>query len=129
MRWIVAAASLAFAVAGCRSLRRQSDVPGVTPATAEQYGCPWATIEANWNTYRMAPVAAGAPLCSALGRYGKPFSTGTRASTGMSTLSLQYHPNDRYITVIAVRYDDTKVNRQLKRPVGAWLVQSYSVSK
>jgi hypothetical protein len=104
----------------------KSSVPGVTPDMASKYGCAWTQVQANWSNRRMTPAAAGQPLCDVLGRYGQPFSVSTRRASDMQLLSLQYRPNGRNVNLIAVHYDDTPVNRKLRRRVGVWTVQSYS---
>lgn len=129
MKRRVVALSIALAVGGCASGRGNSSVPGVTPKLAERYGCSWSAVESNWNSSRMAPARPGMPLCAVLGRYGAPFTTGANTARGMKLLSLQYHPAKQYIRLVAARYEDTKVNRSLHRPVGLWVVQSFSVTR
>ena len=104
----------------------KSSVPGVTPDMATKYGCTWAQVQSNWSSRRNAPAKPGDPLCSVLGRYGQPYSVSTRRASDMQLLSLQYRPNGRPLNVVAVRYDDTPVNRKLRRRAGEWMVQSYS---
>ena len=104
----------------------KSSVPGVTPEMASRYGCSWEQVESNWKRRRMAAARPGDPLCSVLGRYGQPFSVSVRDGADMKLLSLQYRPGERYINVVAVRYDDTAVNRKLNRRPGTWFVQIYS---
>ena len=104
----------------------KSSVPGVTQEMASKYGCKWTQVESNWKSRRLTPARPGEPLCNVLGRYGQPYSVSTRRASDMQLLSLQYRPNGRPVNVVAVNYDDTPVNRKLRRPAGAWMVQSFS---
>jgi hypothetical protein len=138
---------LAWALSGCALLRgrsskvsdhsaratgfdkedaAKSSVPGVTPDMATKYGCTWSQVQLNWKSRRMTAASVGEPLCNVLGRYGQPFSVSTRRASDMQILSLQYRPSGRNVNLIAVHYDDTPVNRKLRRRVGTWTVQSYS---
>jgi len=140
----VAAAILVAAVSGCslfhrggshstattgydRATAAKSTVPGVTPEMATRYGCTWQQVEANWKLRRMQPARAGEGLCTVLGRYGQPFSVSSRRAQDMQLLSLQYRVNGRYTNIVAVQYDDTPVNRKLRRPSG-WVVRSATSS-
>lgn len=104
----------------------KSSVPGVTPEMASKYGCTWAQVQANWKSRRMAPAQPGEALCNVLGRYGQPYSVSTRRANDMQILSLQYRPSGRPVNVVAVQYEDTPVNRKIRRQVAVWKVQSFS---
>src|SRR3954462_2850320 len=106
----------------------KSRVPGVTPEMASRYGCAWQQVETNWKQHRMQPATPGQDLCTVLGRYGQPFSVSSHRASDMQLLSLQYRINGRYTNIVAVQYDDTPVNRKLRRRTGAWVIQAASGS-
>lgn len=141
----IAAMAIMVALSGCSLFHRGGDhsispagnsrgsaatssVPGVTPEMATRYGCSWQQVEANWKTRRMQLARPGEPLCMVLGRYGQPFSVSSRRAQDMQILSLQYRVNGRYTSIVAVQYDDTPVNRKLKRPTTGWVVRSATTS-
>ena len=141
----VVTAALAVALSGCSLFHRggdhstsatgfdkksaaKSSVPGVTPEMAARYGCSWEQVEANWKQRRMQPARPGEPLCTVLGRFGQPFSVSARRAQDMQLLSLQYRVNGRYTNIVAVQYDNTPVNRKLKRPTAGWVVRSATTS-
>ena len=111
-----------------RATAAKSTVPGVTPEMATRYGCSWEQVETNWKTRRMQPARPGDSLCMVLGRYGQPFSVSSRRAQDMQLLSLQYRVNGRYTNIVAVQYDDTPVNRKLRRPTTGWVVRSATSS-
>lgn len=121
------AAAVSTTFAGCASLRGRDRAPSVE-ALAKQYGCDRAAVERN-RARRAAPLAAGAPLCSALGRYGQPIDVSTHTAADMRLVSMLHRLDDRLVTVTYVYYDDTPVNRRLHRSVGTWMVQRVAASR
>jgi hypothetical protein len=101
-----------------------------TADIASQYGCTPEQIAANWQTARLAIARPGTPICTVLGRYGDPVSVSKSAIADMHLVSMLHRePNGRYINATFVFYDDTKVNRKLKRPVGRWIVDRITVTR
>jgi len=127
-------------LAACSHLRRQdSSRYGVTPAgstaataarLANQYGCTPEQVAANWQSARLELARPGTPMCSVLGRYGDPISVSKNTIAEMELVSMLHRqPNGRYYNATFVYYMDTKVNRQLNRPVGKWLVDRVSATR
>jgi hypothetical protein len=87
-------------------------------------------VAANWQNARLALARPGTPICSVLGRYGDPISVSKNTIADMHLVSMLHRePNGRYINATFVYYDDTKVNRQLKRPIGKWLVDRITATR
>src|SRR4051794_29263359 len=104
--------------------------PPSTATLASQYGCTNEQLAANWQTARLAIARAGTPICSVLGRYGEPASVTKNAIADMQFVSmLPPQPTGRYYNPPFVYYDDPKVNRQLKRPIGRWIVDRVTASR
>ena len=130
-----------FALAACSHFRRQDTSYGVTPAAsssrgpsaagiASQYGCTAEQVAANWQTERLTLARPGTPICNVLGRYGDPISVSKNSIADMQLVSMLHRqPNGRYYSATYVFYEDTKVNRQLNRPVGKWLVDRVTATK
>lgn len=125
----------------CSRFRHAGGVPGfaVKPAAsrppstatlASQYGCTAEQVAANWQTARLAIARPGTPICSVLGRYGEPVSVTRNSASDMQLVSMLHRqPNGRYYNATFVYYDDTKVNRQLKRPIGHWIVDRVTATR
>jgi hypothetical protein len=96
---------------------------------AKSYGCKSEVVAANLKRRSATPAKVGAPMCSVLGIYGDPISVSSTKVADMQLVSMLHRPDTRYVSVTYVYYADTKVNRKLGRPVGAWLVQRFSVSR
>jgi hypothetical protein len=144
MRFLTRTVSLAAAcilvVGGCSRLRHV-DLPsfGVRPSSsrapsaagvAAQYGCTAQQASANWQTARLAVARPGTPICNVIGRYGDPVSVSRSGTTGMQLVSMLHREADgRYYNATFVYYADTKTNRQLKRPIGQWIVERITVSR
>ena len=96
---------------------------------AKSYGCRSDVVAANLKRRGVTPAKVGAPMCSVLGIYGDPISVSSTKVADMQLVSMLHRPDARYVSVTYVYYADTKVNRKLGRPVGAWLVQRFSVSR
>lgn len=120
-------------LAACSHLHRQnSSAYSVTPAgsnaptaarLAGDYGCTAQQVADNWQSARLELAKAGTPICRVLGRYGDPISVSRNKVADMQMVSMLHRqPNGRYYNATFVYYDDTKVNRELNRPVGKWLV-------
>jgi hypothetical protein len=104
--------------------------PPSTASLASQYGCTAEQVAANWQTARLAIARPGTPICSVLGRYGEPVSVTKNAAADMELVSMLHRePNGRYYNATFVYYSDTKVNRQLKRPIGRWIVDRVTASR
>jgi hypothetical protein len=104
--------------------------PPSAATLAAQYGCTAEQLAANWQTARLAIARPGTPICSVLGRYGEPVSVTKNAIADMQLVSMLHRqPNGRYYNATFVYYDDTKVNRQLKRPIGRWIVDRVTASR
>ena len=97
---------------------------------APKYGCTDAQIAENWQRARLSIPRQGTPICNVLGRYGEPISVTRNASTDMQLVSMLHRqPNGRYYNATFVYYSDTKVNRQLRRPVGTWVLDRVTTSR
>lgn len=128
-------------LAACSHFHRQDTGYGVTPAAsssrsptaveiASHYGCTAEQVAANWQTAKLALARPGTPMCSVLGRYGDPISVSKNTVADMQLVSMLHRqPNGRYYSATYVYYEDTKVNRQLNRPVGKWLVDRVSTTR
>lgn len=126
---------------GCSRFRHAASPPSyaVKPAAsrppaastlASQYGCTAEQVAANWQTARLVIARAGTPICSVLGRYGDPVSVTKNTAADMQLVSMLHRqPNGRFYNATFVYYADTKVNRQLKRPVGHWIVDRVTASR
>ena len=78
----------------------------------------------------MTLARRGTPICSVLGRYGDPITVSKNTVADMQLVSMLHRqPNGRYYSATFVYYEDTKVNRQLNRPVGKWLVDRVSATR
>lgn len=133
MKGIAEAAICVVTIAGCSLLpgrqgnryvvRGSSTRVPTAGELAPKYGCSAAQIAANWQQARLALARQGTPMCSVLGRYGEPVSVTTNRATDMQLVSMLHRqPNGRYYNATFVYYADSKVNRQLGRPVGRWVV-------
>lgn len=126
MRTRLVALPLALALSACAMFRHRDRPPAINEL-AKQYGCSEETVEANWTRRRMVPAAPGTPICATLGRYGEPVSIHSQRVAGMQLMSLLQRPGGRYVNVTFVYYDDTPANRKIRRPIGRWVVQRYTV--
>jgi len=69
-------------------------------------------------------------MCSVIGRYGDPISVTKNTIADMQLVSMLHRQaNGRYYSATFVYYSDTKVNRQLNRPIEKWLVDRVTVTK
>ncbi|HEY7235325.1 MAG TPA: hypothetical protein VH539_14325 [Gemmatimonadaceae bacterium] len=134
------AAACFIGLVACSHFRRQQPTAyDVTPAgttmptairIAHDYGCSAEQIESNWHTSKLEMAKPGTPMCSVLGRYGDPISVSKNTIADMQLVSMLHRqPNGRYYNATFVYYADTKVNRELKRPVGKWLVDRVSATR
>lgn len=125
---------------GCSRFHHQSSPSySVRPAAssapssaslASQYGCTAEQVATNWQTARMAIATPGTPICRVLGRYGNPISVSKSHVADMQLLSILHRQaNGRYYNATFVYYEDTKVNRQLKRPIGRWVVDRVTATR
>lgn len=131
MKQVLVLALAALSVAGCAKHRGAVEAGRSTPKIdqlAQRYGCPSGTVTQAARSSRTA-VAPGTPLCSALGRYGEPISVSSDNVSGMRLVSMLHRPAGRYVSVVYVYYEDTKENRQNRRPIGRWIVQSVRESR
>ena len=131
---IISLATLAIvSLAACSHLHRHdSTTYSVTPAgsnaptaarLASDYGCTAQQVAENWQRARLELARAGTPICSVLGRYGDPVSVSKNSIANMQLVSMLHRqPNGRYYNATFVYYEDNKINRELHRPVGKWLV-------
>jgi hypothetical protein len=137
---LTAGAVCAAALAGCARLRHlggsRFDVrpaasqPPKAADLASQYGCSSDQVAANRQTTRLTLARPGTPICTVLGRYGDPISVSKSTIADMQLVSMLHRqPNGRYINATFVYYDDTKVNRQLNRPVGKWIVDRITATR
>lgn len=96
-----------------------------TAELAERYGCTGATQSSSRGS-RRTTVRPGMPMCDALHQFGDPVSVSTNEVAGMKLVSMLHRPApaNRYVSVVYVYYENTPQNRELKRPIGRWLVQS-----
>jgi hypothetical protein len=143
MRHIIRTFSLGTAcslgLAACSHFHHQDTSYGVRPAgssttavaeLAGKYGCTAQQVSDNWLTARLELARPGTPMCSVLGRYGDPISVSKNKIADMELVSMLHRqPNGRYYNATFVYYVDTKVNRQLNRPVGKWLVDRVSATR
>lgn len=138
---LVAVGVACAAFTACAHFRHTSGIPffSVKPAAsrapkaadlATQYGCTTQQIAANWQNARLAIARPGTPICTVLGRYGDPVSVSRSSIADMQLVSMLHRePNGRYINATFVYYDDTKVNRQLRRPIGRWIVDRVTTTQ
>ena len=149
VKTIASAAILVVALGGCYFFPRRQGASDratvsssgdvVRPAStgaptvnelSARYGCDAAQVADNWRKQALAIAPPGTPICSVLGRYGQPVSVTTSSIADMELLSLLHRqPNGRYYNATFVYYTDTRVNRQLKRPVGRWVVERVTVTR
>lgn len=129
-----------LATGACSRFHRQSPPSySVRPAgnrapssasLATQYGCTAAQVAANWQSARLTIAPPGTPICSVLGRYGDPISVSRSKVADMQLVSMLHRePNGRYVNATFVYYADTKANRQLKRPLGRWIVDRVTATR
>lgn len=138
---IAVGAACALPLGACARFRHTTGIPffSVKPAAsraprtadiASQYGCTPQQVAANWQNARLAIARPGTPICTVLGRYGDPVSVSKSAIADMHLVSMLHRePNGRYINATFVYYDDTKVNRQLRRPIGRWIVDRVTATR
>jgi len=142
-----AAAILAVALAGCSFLTHRKTTTESAGAISSagsgartsassvgelgsRYGCTAAQVEDNWRRYPFSIARSGTPICNVLGRYGEPISVTVSNVANMQLVSMLHRqPSGRYYNATFVFYADTKVNRQLKRPVGKWLVERVTATR
>jgi len=140
IRTLSLSAACLLGLAACSRLHRQNSTNySVTPAgssgptaakLANQYGCTAEQVSANWQSARLELARSGTPMCSVLGRYGDPISVNKNTIADMQLVSMLHRqPNGRYYNATYVYYTDTKVNRQLNRPVGKWLVDRVTATR
>lgn len=97
---------------------------------ASQYGCSSAQVQQNWKRAALAVARPGTPMCDVIGRYGEPVSVSASTSADMRLVSMIHRQADgRYYNATYVYYVDTKVNRRLRRPVAAWVVERVTVTR
>ena len=94
-----------------------------TAELAQRYGCTGAA-QSSSRRGRRTTVRPGMPMCDALAQFGDPLSVSTDEVAGMKMVSMLHHPGSRYVSVVYVYYEDTPQNRQIRRPIGRWIVQS-----
>jgi hypothetical protein len=135
------AAACLILVGGCSRLRHPFSAPSysVRPAAsrapssasiASQYGCTAEQVAANWQNARLAIAPAGTPICRVLGRYGDPVSVSKSHVADMQLVSILHRQaNGRYYNATFVYYEDTKANRQLRRPIGKWIVDRVTATR
>ena len=141
MNRIATAAVCAVVLAGCSMLPGRGDnsryavrgssarAPTVNEL-APKYGCSPAQISENWQRARLAVARPGTPICDVLGRYGEPVSVSASRAPDMQLVSMLHRqPSGRYYSATFVYYSDSKVNRQLRRPVGKWVVERVTTSR
>jgi hypothetical protein len=127
---VVTACSHLPHLGGSRYDQPDASKPPKATDVASEYGCSPERVAANRNTSRLTLARAGTPICDVLGRYGDPISVSRSAIADMQLVSMLHRePNGRYINATFVYYDDTKVNRQLKRPVGKWIVDRITATR
>lgn len=133
IRTIAFATVAVISLAACSHLHRQdSSAYSVTPAgsnaptaarLAGDYGCTAQQVADNWQVARLELARPGTPICKVLGRYGDPVSVSKNSIANMQLVSMLHRqPNGRFYNATFVYYDDNKINRELNRPVGKWLV-------
>ena len=112
------------------SVRPAASKPPSTATLASQYGCTAEQVAANWQTARLQIARSGTPICSVLGRYGEPLSVSKSSAADMQLVSMLHRqPNGRYYNATFVYYADSKVNRQLNRPIGRWIVDRVTATR
>lgn len=112
------------------ALKPAASRPPSTASLASQYGCTTQQLAANAQRAHLAIARPGTPICDVLGRYGEPVSVTRNTAADMELVSMLHRePNGRYYNATFVYYADTKVNRQLKRPVGKWIVDRVTASR
>lgn len=138
---VAVGAACALPFTACARFRHSNGLPSysVKPAAsrapraadiATQFGCTPDQVAANWRNARLAIARPGAPICTVLGRYGDPVSVSKSQIADMHLVSMLHREQGgRYINATFVYYDDTKVNRQLKRPIGKWIVDRVSTTR
>lgn len=141
MKRTATAAACVVALAGCSLLpghrgssryavRGSSTRAPTVNELAPKYGCTAAQIADNWQRSRLAVARPGTPICSVLGRYGEPVSVTTNRAAEMQLVSMLHRqPDGRYYSATFVYYPDSKVNRQLRRPVGRWVVERVTTTR
>lgn len=142
MRLFLAVGALcAIPLTACARFHRAANIPFFSvkaaasraPRAADiatQFGCTPEQVAANWQTARLALARPGTPICTVLGRYGNPVSVSRSAIADMHLVSMLHRePSGRYINATFVYYDDTKVNRQLRRPIGRWIVDRVTATR
>lgn len=140
IRTIALATAALVSVAACSHLHRQNSTAySVTPAgsngptaahLANDYGCTAQQVADNWSLARLELAKPGTPMCKVLGRYGDPISVSKNNTANMQLVSMLHRqPNGRYYNATFVYYDDNKVNRELNRPVGKWLVDRVTTTR
>ena len=129
-----------ISLAACSHLHRQNSTAySVTPAgnsgptaarLANDYGCTARQVAENWTQARLELAKPGTPMCSVLGRYGDPISVSKNSIANMQLVSMLHRqPNGRYYNATFVYYEDNKINRELNRPVGKWLVDRVTTTR
>lgn len=112
------------------SVRPAASSAPSSASLASQYGCTAEQVTANWQTARLAIATPGTPICRVLGRYGDPISVSKSHVADMQLLSILHRQaSGRYYNATFVYYDDTKANRQLKRPIGRWIVDRVTATR
>jgi len=140
IRTISLAAVVIVSLAACSHLHRQdSNTYSVTPAgnnatmavrLAGDYGCTAQQVADNWTLARLELAKPGTPICKVLGRYGDPISVSKNSIANMQLVSMLHRqPNGRYYNATFVYYEDNKINRELNRPVGKWLVDRVTTTR
>jgi hypothetical protein len=139
LQTVALATACVLATTGCSRFRHDLPSFGVRPAAsrapsaaslASQYGCTAQQAAANWQSARLAVARPGTPICNVIGRYGDPVSVSKSSTEGMQLVSMLHRQSDgRYYNATFVYYADTKVNRQLNRPVGRWIVERVTVTR
>lgn len=134
-------AACAVSLTACAHFRHTSGIPffSVKPAAsrpprtadiASQYGCTQEQLATNSQHAHLVLARPGTPICSVLGRYGDPVSVSKSSIADMQLVSMLHRePNGHYINATFVYYEDTKVNRQLKRPIGRWIVDLVTTTR
>jgi hypothetical protein len=112
------------------AVRPAASRPPSTATLSSHYACTAEQLAANWRNAPLAIARPGTPICSVLGRYGDPVSVTKNAIADMQLVSMLHREaNGRYYNATFVYYADTKVNRQLKRPIGRWIVDRVTASR
>ena len=112
------------------SVKPAASRPPSTASLASQYGCTAQQVAANGQRAHLAIARPGTPICDVLGRYGEPVSVTRNDAADMQLVSMLHRePNGRYYNATFVYYADTKVNRQLNRPIGRWIVDRVTASR